>query len=162
MRWRFIEAIEVLEPGVQIVGRACSDFPDELFADHFPGFAVTPGVLCVEMGAQLAGLLVQATIYEQRGRWVLPLLATIERARFRAMVMPHTPLRVHAKLEQVRPEGAMSSATIERVDDPTAKAVVSLRLMLAFDLTREHPSLHESPRRFAALGSPWTPAPPAD
>src|SRR5690349_19524113 len=83
LRWQLLRAVDEVVPGERIVGRATTDFPPELYADHFPSFPVTPGVLLIELGAQLSGLLVQATVHERRGHWVFPVLALVRDAKFR-------------------------------------------------------------------------------
>ena len=161
MRWQLLRAVDEVLPGERIVGRATTDFPPELYADHFPSFPVTPGVLLIELGAQLGGMLVQATVYERRGHWVFPVLALVRDAKFRSFVPPATDLAIDAELVSLESGSALLRATIRRGDVRCA----TMRLALAFDArggaaggdTAALAAFAEA--ELARLGSPWRPRP---
>jgi 3-hydroxyacyl-[acyl-carrier-protein] dehydratase len=88
MRFILIDRIESLEPGKRITGYKQIDPHEDYFADHFPGFPVVPGVLALESLAQIGGRLVEATVREQGGRRVLPMLAKVDQAQFRQAIRP--------------------------------------------------------------------------
>ncbi len=129
MRWRLLERVRELVPGQCASADASTDFGDELFADHFPTFPTTPGVLLTEMGAQLSGLLVQATLVTDRNLWVFPFLGQIEGAKFRAFVAPKTRLEIHARIDSLRDEAALCKATVTNGGRKSA----DMTLMLVFD-----------------------------
>ncbi|HET8796090.1 MAG TPA: hypothetical protein VFO89_00275 [Thermoanaerobaculia bacterium] len=129
MRWRLLERVRELVPGETACADAATAFPDALFDDHFPSFPVTPGVLLAEMGAQLSGLLVQATVLAQRGFWIFPVLGTIERAKFRAFVGPRARVEVTSRIESLRDEAALCKARIASGGRTSA----DMTLMLVFD-----------------------------
>jgi 3-hydroxyacyl-[acyl-carrier-protein] dehydratase len=129
LRWQLLRSIDEVVPGERIAGRASTDFPDELFGDHFPSCPVTPGVLLVELGAQLSGFLVQATVHEQSRLWVFPVLSIIREAKFRSFVPPHADLRVEAKLVSLYRDSALVRAGLSR----DGARCVSMELALSFD-----------------------------
>jgi 3-hydroxyacyl-[acyl-carrier-protein] dehydratase len=159
VRWQLLQAIDEVVPGRRVRARAATDFPDELFADHFPSFPVTPGVLLVELGAQAGGVLVQATVHQEQGHWVFPVLTVIREAKFRAFVPPRAELTVTAELEALRPGGALVGATLER----DGRRCASMRVLLAFDPDGK-PAGGDAAvlaarcrDELARLGSPWCP-----
>jgi 3-hydroxyacyl-[acyl-carrier-protein] dehydratase len=128
MRWRLLDQMTELTEK-RASASASTGFPDTLFADHFPGFPTTPGVLLVEMCAQLGGRLVEIRCSQAAGLLVLPVLTIVREAKFHAFVPPGRQLRITAELEHVRPESALC---IGEVFDG-ARRVASMRLMFAFD-----------------------------
>lgn len=159
MRWRLLERVRELVPGETARADASTNFPPDLFADHFPSFPVTPGVLLTEMGAQLSGLLVQATVIAQRSLWVFPVLGAIDGAKFRSFVGPETTVEVTARITSLRDEGAMCKATVTSAGRRSA----DMTLMLVFDPNGLAGSadcaMLESHARgeYRRLSSPWQP-----
>lgn len=117
MRFVLIDRFLELEPERRAVAVKTFSPDEEVFADHFPGFAVVPGVLLTEAMGQAAGWLLAASFGFER--W--PLLAMIERAKFRRLVRPGEELRLTASVEprgerdhEARTEAAVGA---ERVAD---------------------------------------------
>jgi len=159
MRWRLLDSITELTPGKKIVGTGNTRFPDELFGDHFPSFPVTPGVLLVEMCAQLAGKLIEATVWEADGHCVFPILSIIRDSKFRQFVPPRVDLVLEATLMELREESAMCRGRVV-VD---GKRHANMTLVFVFEPGGKVPGgkqeLLETHEReaFSALGSPWLP-----
>jgi beta-hydroxyacyl-[acyl carrier protein] dehydratase FabZ len=63
-------------------------FNEPFFQGHFPGKPVMPGVLILEALAQTGGLMVLYNMEADQYRNKIFLFASIERARFRAPVVP--------------------------------------------------------------------------
>jgi len=129
MRWRLLERITAFNPGKSAEGYATTDFPDDLFQDHFPSFPVTPGILLVEISAQLAGRLVEVTGARMHSRLVFPVLTMISEAKFRQFVPPHSRLHIAVQLDQIRRESAICSAVVTY----NGARHASMRLMFVFD-----------------------------
>lgn len=147
-------------PGQSALASASTRFPDELFADHFPSFPVTPGVLLAEMGAQLSGLLVQATMLEQKGLWTFPFLGMIEGAKFRAFVGPAADVEVRSRIDVLREEGALCKATVRSGGRTCADMTLMLLFAPADGAMPADPAVLQSHARaeYARLASPWMPS----
>lgn len=117
MRFVLVDQLVELEPGKRAVARKTFDPGDEIFADHFPGFAVVPGVLITEAMGQTAGWLLVATLDFAR----FPLLTLIESAKFRRFVRPGEVIELSAVLREVRSDDfevrVQARARGERVAD---------------------------------------------
>jgi 3-hydroxyacyl-[acyl-carrier-protein] dehydratase len=97
MRYILLDRITTLSPPEVATGVKCVSLSDDIFADHFPGHPVMPGVLILEALAQLGGVLLEATLRE-RGRHDLhALLVGVERAKFRRMVKPGDKLELETR-----------------------------------------------------------------
>lgn len=132
VHWRLLERITGLsDKSIEAIAR--TDFPATLFADHFPGFPTTPGVLLLEMCAQLAGRLVEIRCSQSAGRLLLPVLTIVRDAKFHSFVPPGHELRLTAEFEHTRPESALCACKVFSGE----KRVALTRLMFAFDLNGE-------------------------
>lgn len=129
MRWLLLKQITALVPHKNATGLASTDFPDELFQDHFPTHPVTPGVLLIEMCAQLAGRLVEISAGANHGHMVFPVMTMVMEAKFRRFVPPRVTLELRAELESLRHESAICKAEVWWDN----ARQTSMRLMFVFD-----------------------------
>jgi 3-hydroxyacyl-[acyl-carrier-protein] dehydratase len=128
MNWRLLEEVIEMTPGVRATGAALTDFPEEIFSDHFPGIPVTPGVLLIEMCAQLAGRLVGITASQRACSLRLPFLSMVIEAKLRRFVGPGERLRIETELEELEEASAVCRARVLRDEE----RVATMRLMFAF------------------------------
>lgn len=106
MRWRLVDRIDVLQPDRLARGVVTFDPGLPLFEDHFPGFAVVPGVLLLESLAQLSGKLIGYSVRLSRGDWPFPVISMMNGVKFRRFVRPGERLELHSELLTVRDDMA--------------------------------------------------------
>ena len=70
---------------------------EQFFTGHFPQQAVMPGVLIVEALAQAGGILAYVTTKTTPKEYLF-YLASVERAKFKKMVLPGDTLHLHVTL----------------------------------------------------------------
>jgi 3-hydroxyacyl-[acyl-carrier-protein] dehydratase len=100
--FRFVDAVDALEPGISVRGRYQVTGDEEFLAGHFPGNPVFPGVLQLEALAQTGAIAVLAD-----GRYAgkLPLFGGVEKVRFRRLVRPGDDLVMTVELERLSARG---------------------------------------------------------
>jgi len=98
----------MLSPPEVAHGVKCVSLADDVFADHFPGYPVMPGALIVEALAQLAGVLLEATMRERDRDDLHALLTMVDRARFRRLVRPGDRLELETRVVTVTEDGGVA------------------------------------------------------
>ena len=95
-RYPFLLVDKILEQGEnKIVGVKNVSINEPFFQGHFPGNPVMPGVLIIEAMAQTAGVLMFSK-KENRGK--IPLLAGVDKARFKKPVYPGDQLKIKVEI----------------------------------------------------------------
>jgi 3-hydroxyacyl-[acyl-carrier-protein] dehydratase len=119
VRYVLLDRITTLEPPELARGIKCVSLSDDIFVDHFPGHPVMPGVLVLEALAQLAGVLLEATMRSRARTDLHALLTMIDRAKFRHMVRPGDRLELEARVLAVNEDGGQAQGWA-RVDGGVA------------------------------------------
>ena len=88
----FVDRIVELEPYKRAVGLKNVTANEPFFRGHFPERPVMPAVLILEAMAQVAGVLAFYSLGGRRDH--LPLFTGIDKAKFRAPVVPGDQLRL--------------------------------------------------------------------
>ena len=101
MRFCQLSEITSLEPGERVQAILNLTGQEDYLRDHFPRFAVMPGVLMLEALFQASALLVRETEQYRSG---LVMLKSVRNAKFADFVQPGQSLTIHAEI-------------IKRVDD---------------------------------------------
>lgn len=91
----FLDEILEFEKGKSISGRVTVTGNEFFFQGHFPGKPILPGVIMIEMMAQLGAVAVLSTV---SNRWMY--LSQCERVKFRRVVQP--PADLHLFMEMLR------------------------------------------------------------
>jgi 3-hydroxyacyl-[acyl-carrier-protein] dehydratase len=97
-----LDRVDDIEPGKWAKGRRLVARADPVFAAHFPGRAVIPGVLLIETLAQLSGIVLWS-LPPAEGREPVSaasfgVLAGLKRFRFHRLVVPGDVVELHATL----------------------------------------------------------------
>jgi hypothetical protein len=99
VRFVLVDRLVSVEGSERLLGEKTFDAGEELFLDHFPGRPLVPGTLLTEAIAQAGGWLL--VLGSEFRAW--PILAMVERAKFRRPVRPGTPLALEAWREAGAP-----------------------------------------------------------
>ncbi|MGE5553960.1 MAG: 3-hydroxyacyl-ACP dehydratase FabZ [Betaproteobacteria bacterium] len=109
-----VDRLLEVEPGVRARGLKNVTVNEPHFPGHYPGRPLMPGVLILEAMAQVAGAASLAA-GELEGR--VPVLAGIDRARFRRPVVPGDQLVIEVELGRAKAGVAKATgrATVDGV-----------------------------------------------
>lgn len=91
----FVDEITELVPGSEVAGSWQLTGDEWFFGGHFPGRPTVPGVLIVEALAQLGACAVLA---DERFTGKIPLLAGVDKAKFRRQVGPGDRLNLRVTM----------------------------------------------------------------
>jgi 3-hydroxyacyl-[acyl-carrier-protein] dehydratase len=134
MRFRQLDRILELRPGVEITAQRTLSDRDTLFRDHFPRFPVLPGVLTLEAMFQACEWLVRRTADFSIS---VVLLKEVRNLKFAGFVRPGQTLTVEANVRKYDDETARFVTRVV-VDD---QVVASSRLALEwFRLADRYPA----------------------
>jgi 3-hydroxyacyl-[acyl-carrier-protein] dehydratase len=110
MRFFLIDSITQWKVGAAAEATKNVAMSEDYFDDHFPRRPLMPGVLIIEGMAQLAGLLLEASLKEKHQRDAKAILTVVERTKFRDMVRPGDTLRYRVEVVAVNSDGGKATA----------------------------------------------------
>jgi len=90
-----IDSVAELEPGKRITAIFYVDPARDIFAGHFPGNPVLPGIYTVEMMAQAADIMMLST-NKYKGK--TPYFLGIDNVRFKSKILPGDQVAIHASI----------------------------------------------------------------
>jgi 3-hydroxyacyl-[acyl-carrier-protein] dehydratase len=94
-----VDRITVLEPGKRAVGLKNVTVNEPFFQGHFPQRAIMPGVMIIEVMAQIGGVMI-LSVGEHQGK--LAYIGTVDNAKFRRPIVPGDTLEVEVELLRLR------------------------------------------------------------
>ena len=94
-----VDRILELEPGKRAVGLKNITVNEPFFQGHFPQRAIMPGVLIIEVMAQIGGVMI-LSVEEHKGK--LAYIGTVDNAKFRRPIVPGDTLEVEVILQRLR------------------------------------------------------------
>lgn len=123
--FRFVDAVDELDPGGTVVARYRVTGEEAFLAGHFPGNPVFPGVIQLEALAQAGAI---GVLSDERYQDKLPLFGGVEKVRFRRLVRPGDELVLAVTLERLSARGGWGSGRVTVGDQVACEA----RLFFAF------------------------------
>ncbi|VVM07430.1 3-hydroxyacyl-[acyl-carrier-protein] dehydratase [Methylacidimicrobium cyclopophantes] len=120
----FVDDVEIDRAAESACARKFLDPSLSIFADHFPGEPIFPGVLLVECGAQAAGCLWSELLGRATPRAIL--LAQIVAFKFVRTVLPGQTLFILVKRERTYGRLAEFSVAIRESDELVAAGRIVL------------------------------------
>lgn len=107
--FRFVDAVDELDPGGTVVARYRVTGEEAFLAGHFPGNPVFPGVIQLEALAQAGAI---GVLSDERYQDKLPLFGGVERVRWRKLVRPGDELVLSVTLERLSARGGWGAGRV--------------------------------------------------
>ena len=122
-----VDRILALEPGKRAVGLKNVTVNEPFFQGHFPQRAIMPGVMIVEVMAQVGGVMI-LSVEEHRGK--LAYIGTVDNAKFRRPVVPGDTLEVEVELLRLRGNMGKVKCVARVGGEEAAEAEIMFALVL--------------------------------
>jgi 3-hydroxyacyl-[acyl-carrier-protein] dehydratase len=136
--WRLVDRLLACEPGRSAVAEKRFSPATPLFADHFPGLPLVPGVLQIEMIAATGGKALRLAAADK-----LPLVAAVKAAKFYRPVEPGERCLIRVEITQLHAGRAAAQGVVEVEGRRAAAATVLYALIAAPEEARRDPVLEE-------------------
>jgi 3-hydroxyacyl-[acyl-carrier-protein] dehydratase len=133
VRFFLIDKITLWEVGVRARAVKNVALSEDFFDDHFPRRPVMPGVLMIEGMAQLAGLLLEASLKQQAGKNGKAILSVLERTRFRRTIHPGDTLAYEAQVVSVNETGGKAKVRALLGDEEAVESAMVFAFMYVDD-----------------------------
>jgi 3-hydroxyacyl-[acyl-carrier-protein] dehydratase len=118
-----VDRVLEIEPQKRIVAIKNVTFNEPIFAGHFPGRPVFPGVLLIEGMAQAGGLLLLQDIPDRAKKLIY--FAGIDEAKFRRPVVPGDQVRYELEVLRLRSTFSKLAGRVTVDGQLCAEAVIS-------------------------------------
>ena len=122
-----VDRILALEPGKRAVGRKNITVNEPFFQGHFPQRAIMPGVMIIEVMAQVGGVMI-LSVEEHQGK--LAYIGTVDGAKFRKPVVPGDTLEVEVELLRLRGNAGKVKCIARVGGDEVAEAEIMFALVM--------------------------------
>ena len=122
-----VDRILALEPGKRAVGLKNITVNEPFFQGHFPQRAIMPGVMIIEIMAQVGGVMI-LSVEEHQGK--LAYIGTVDNAKFRRPVVPGDTLEVEVELLRLRGNAGKVKCVARVGGEEAAEAEIMFALVL--------------------------------
>lgn len=122
-----VDRILALEPGKRAVGLKNITANEPFFQGHFPQRSIMPGVLIIEIMAQVGGVMI-LSVEEHQGK--LAYIGTVDNAKFRRPVVPGDTLEVEVELLRLRGNMGKVKCVARVGGEEAAEAEIMFALVL--------------------------------
>lgn len=129
-----VDRVLEIEPMKRVVSIKNVTINEPFFPGHFPGTPVMPGVLVIEAMAQTGALLLlRGDDVSMRGKYMV--LAGVDEARFRRLVVPGDQLRIEVDVLAARSRSCRVKA-VATVEGQVAVEAILLSMIVDLDGAR--------------------------
>jgi len=118
----FVDEIIDLVPGESVVGKKTFTGKEDFFRGHFPNMPILPGVIIIELAAQVSAFLILAV---PKYKNLFGFFASVDKFRFLKKVLPGETLVVKSKLSDFRHNIAKSVCKIYSGKTLVADGIIS-------------------------------------
>jgi beta-hydroxyacyl-ACP dehydratase FabZ len=121
-----VDRMVELEVGVKGKGYKNVTINEEFFQGHYPGMPIMPGVLIVEAMAQVGALVLMS---DPKFKGVKPLVAGLDKVRFRRRVVPGDRLEMTAEVLWFRKGIGCMKGTASVDGEMAAEAELTFKIL---------------------------------